>query len=113
MGKGDSYVFNRLSGRIINVSLHMRSTVACDTNGGYHNRKCCADPKQFHESPEGLSLNLFSSCPRQSIGLFAGVDLPDYFQGLQIYDGDFVGHADGNVGASAIGGDQNSRCSAS
>ena len=49
--------------------------------------------------------------PRQSIGLFAGVDLPDYFQGLQIYDGNFVGHADGDVGASAIGGDQNSCCS--
>src|SRR6266496_5075682 len=49
--KGDSYVFNGLSRRIINISLHMRSTIACETNDRCHNRKCYADPRKSHESP--------------------------------------------------------------
>src|ERR1035441_5128525 len=44
--------------------------------------------------------------PGQSVRLLASRNFSGDFQGFQIYDGDFVGHAYCDVGAGAVGGDQ-------
>ena len=61
---------------------------------------------------EGLSRNLFWTCPRQAVGLFAGVDLSNHFERLEIDHDDFIGGSDGHEGARAVGRDQDSRSAA-